>query len=98
MSVEWSERPASAIMRALPVGGTGANLPHRGVAQVKYVFRILLVLGAVVVGSALVANFVFGWSFVQTALAAVGTEGLFVGLLTSGLVGALLTQEYWLTA
>ena len=64
----------------------------------KYFFRILLVLGVVVVGSALVANLAFGWSFVQTALAAVGSQGLFVGLLTSGLVGALLTQEYWLTA
>ena len=73
-------------------------MSHRGVAQVKYFFRILLVLGVVVVGSALVANLAFGWSFVQTALAAVGSQGLFVGLLTSGLVGALLTQEYWLTA
>ncbi|PFG16061.1 hypothetical protein ATK74_0590 [Propionicimonas paludicola] len=85
-------------MGALPVGGTGANLPHRGVAQVKYVFRILLVLGTVVVGSALIANLAFGSALVQTTLAAVGSQGLFIGLLTSGLVGALLTQEYWLTA
>jgi|GEM_PF-1913369 hypothetical protein len=85
-------------MKAFPIGGIGANLPHRGVAQVKYVFRILLVLGLVVVGSALVANLAFGWTFIQTALSAVGTQGLFVGLLTSGVVGALVTQEYWLTA
>ncbi|WP_098459638.1 hypothetical protein [Propionicimonas paludicola] len=64
----------------------------------KYVFRILLVLGTVVVGSALIANLAFGSALVQTTLAAVGSQGLFIGLLTSGLVGALLTQEYWLTA
>lgn len=73
-------------------------MPHRGVAQVKYVFKILLVLSAVVVASALIANLAFGSALVQTALAAVGSQGLFIGLLTSGLVGALLTQEYWLTA
>ena len=88
----------AAKLRALPVGGTGADLPHRGVAQVKYVFKILLVLSAVVVASALIANLAFGSALVQTALAAVGSQGLFIGLLTSGLVGALLTQEYWLTA
>jgi len=73
-------------------------LLHRGVAQVKYLLRIALVIGLVVVGSAVLANLAFGWTFVQAALSSVGSQGLFVGLLTSGLVGALLTQEYWLTA
>lgn len=60
--------------------------------------RIVLAVALVVALSAVLANVVFGWSVVQTALSTVGTQGLFVGLLTSGLVGALLTQEYWLTA
>jgi hypothetical protein len=68
------------------------------VAQVKYVLKIVLVLGLVIVGSAVLANLAFDWALVATTLSSVGSEGLFVGLLVSGLVGALLTQEYWLTA
>lgn len=71
---------------------------HRGVAQVKYIMRVILAVGLVVAVSAIVADLAFSWGFLSSALSSVGTQGLFVGLLTSGLVGALLTQEYWLTA
>lgn len=64
----------------------------------KYIMRVVLVVGLVVAGSAIVADVVFSWGFLSTALSSIGTQGLFVGLLTSGLVGALLSQEYWLTA
>lgn len=60
--------------------------------------RIVVVVGVVVVGSVVLANLAFDVSFVQGLLAAIGVQGLFVGLVAGGLVGALLTNEYWLTA
>lgn len=64
----------------------------------KYLFKTAVVVGVVIAGSVVVANLAFDLAGVQTILAGVGVQGLFVGLVTSGLVGALLTNEYWLTA
>ena len=64
----------------------------------KYLFRVAIVVSVVVVASVIVANLVFGVSFLHPLLASVGVQGLFVGLVTAGLVAALLTNEYWLTA
>jgi hypothetical protein len=57
-----------------------------------------MVVGAVVVGSLLLANVAFDFSLIQSILAGVSVQGLFFGFLVSGLVAALLTNEYWLTA
>jgi len=64
----------------------------------KYLLKTAMVVGVVIAGSVVLANLAFDLTGVQTILAGVGVQGLFVGLVTSGLVGALLTNEYWLTA
>jgi len=64
----------------------------------KYLFRVVVVVSVVVAASAILANLAFGLSFLHVMLASVGVQGLFVGLVTGGLVAALLTNEYWLTA
>jgi hypothetical protein len=60
--------------------------------------RIVIVVGVVVVGSVVLANLAFDFSFVHAMLDGIGVQGLFIGLATGGLVAALLTNEYWLTA
>lgn len=64
----------------------------------KYLLKTAVVVGVVIAGSVVLANLAFGLTGVQTILAGVGVQGLCVGLIASGLVGALLTNEYWLTA
>lgn len=64
----------------------------------KYLLKIAVVVSVVIAGSVILANLAFDLSAVQTVLAGIGVQGLCVGLISSGLVGALLTNEYWLTA
>lgn len=79
-------------------GGGPQCIEHWGALTMKYLLKTAMVVGVVIAGSVVLANLAFDLAGVQTILAGVGVQGLFVGLVTSGLVGALLTNEYWLTA
>lgn len=60
----------------------------------RYMLRIIAMIGGIVLGSAVLATVLSHW----VSLAGVGDSGMFVGLMVSGLVGAILTREAWLPA
>ena len=63
-----------------------------------YLVRIAGMMVGVVFVSAVLAVAVNQWPMLQSVLADIGSMGVFVGLATSGFVGAVLTREYWLPA
>lgn len=64
----------------------------------RYIVRISGMIIGVVLGSAVLANVLGQFLVTSSAIAGLDAGGLFVGFVTMGLMGAVLTREAWLTA
>ena len=63
----------------------------------RYILRIAAVISGVIVASAVLAIVLNHFLVMFGVVTDIDSVGMFVGLMTSGCMAALLTRESWLT-
>lgn len=64
----------------------------------RYIMRITAMIVGVILGSAVLASFLSEFLVTSAAVSGLDSGGVFVGLVTMGFMGAILSREAWLTA
>lgn len=64
----------------------------------RYILRITAMIIGVILGSAVLASFLSEFLVARAAVSGLDSGAIFVGLVTMGFMGAVLSREAWLTA